>query len=205
MPKLVSIFVCGVQKAGTTSLHAHLSDHCDLSPPGKKELRFFINEDADWSSPDYHWLDTQFSPDDGEKLRFETTPEYIFWPPSISRIHRYNSAAKLIMTFRDPFDRAWSEWCMRYSRGEETLPFSSAIREGRKRLIGLSPLALETRIWSYIERGLYAEQVERVLKYFPREQVLFLRAEDLRRPCSFPRAHSQFFWNIELPRYRPET
>lgn len=180
MAKLVSIFVCGVQKAGTTSLHAHLCEHPDLSPPRKKELRFFINEETDWSAPDYNWLETQYSPDDGEKLRFESTPEYVFWPPSISRIYRYNSAAKLIITFRDPFDRAWSEWCMRYARAEETLPFSSAIREGRKRLIGLSPLAPETRIWSYIERGLYAEQVKRVLTYFPREQVLFLRAEDVR-------------------------
>jgi len=33
--------------------------------------------------------------------------------------------------------------------------------------------------WSYLSRSRYAEQVERWLSQFPREQMLFLKAEDL--------------------------
>jgi hypothetical protein len=44
---------------------------------------------------------------------------------------------------------------------------------------GLPPLARERRIYTYVERGLYAEQTRRVLMHFPPQQVLFLRSQDL--------------------------
>ncbi len=180
MSKLVSIFGCGVQKGGTTSLYGHFCEHPALSPPSLKEIHFFDDESRDWTSPDYVALDSFFSSDDGERLRFEITPIYTFWPPSIERIRVYNPAARLIFLFRDPFDRAWSQWRMEYARGDEPLPFAEAIREGRRRMDGLSAFAPERRVHSYIERGLYSEQVRRALAHFPREQLLFLRSEDLR-------------------------
>lgn len=179
MGKLVSIFVCGVQKGGTTSLHAYFCEHPSLSPPSRKEVHFFDDETRDWAAPDYTGLDTFFVADDGDRLRFEITPIYSFWPPSIERIHAYNPAAKLILLFRDPFERAWSQWCMEYARDDETLPFAEAIREGRGRMHGLPQLARERRVYSYIERGLYAEQARRALAHFPHKQVLFLRSQDL--------------------------
>ena len=145
----------------------------------RKELHFFDDETKDWGAPDYRALDLVFPSDDGDRLRFDITPIYGFWPPSIERIHAHNPAAKLIFLFRDPFERAWSHWCMEYGRGNETLPFAEAIREGRKRMDGLPPLARERRVYTYIERGLYSEQIQRALDHFPREQLLFLRAEDL--------------------------
>jgi hypothetical protein len=179
MGKPISIFICGVQKGGTTSLYSHLREHPALSAPSTKELHFFDDEGRDWSRPDYGVVDAYFASDDGDRNRFEATPIYCFWPPSIERIHAYNSAAKLIFLFRDPFERAWSQWQMEYARGDETVPFSVAIREGRHRLDGLSVLAPERRVFSYIERGFYAEQVIRVLRYFTRDQTLFLRSQDL--------------------------
>jgi hypothetical protein len=177
--KSVSIFVCGIQKAGTTSLYAHFCEHPALSPPSRKETHFFDDEEHDWVEPNYAALDDFFSPDDGDRLRFDATPIYGFWPPSIARIHAYNPAAKLIFLFRDPFERAWSQWCMEYARGDEELPFAVAIREGRRRMEGLPLLAAERRVYSYIERGLCAEQVRRVLVHFPLKQILFLRSKDL--------------------------
>ncbi len=178
--KLVSIFVCGVQKGGTTSIHAHFCKHPELSPPTTKETHFFDKEARDWAMPTYTELDQFFTHDDGKRRRFDITPIYTFWPPSIPRIRDYNPAAKLIFIFRDPFERAYSQWCMEYARAAETLPFAEAIREGRARMEGLPPLAPERRVYTYVERGLYADQVKRAQSNFPREQLLFLRSEDLR-------------------------
>lgn len=177
--KLVSIFVCGVQKGGTTSLFAHFCEHPSLSAPSRKELHFFDDESVDWSRPDYSLLDSFFSSDDEGRLRFDITPIYGFWPPSLDRIRAYNPFAKLIFLFRDPSDRAWSQWLMEHARGDEILPFAEAIRAGRKRMAKMPPLAPSRRIYSYIERGFYAGQVRRALKLFPRKQVLFLRSQDL--------------------------
>ena len=180
MHKLISVFVCGVQKGGTTSLHAHFCEHPRLSRPHRKELHFFDDETRDWGVPNYTALDSSFHADDGDRLRFEITPIYSFWPPSIERIRSYNPAAKLVFLFRDPFERAWSQWRHEYTLGNETLPFAEAIRGGRSRMEGLPTLARERRVYSYVERGLYGEQVQRVLAHFPREQALFLRSADLR-------------------------
>jgi hypothetical protein len=68
---------------------------------------------------------------------------------------------------------------MEYARGYEKLTFSEAIREGRRRTINSPPLGSDRRIYSYVERGFYTQQVCRVLEHFPREQVLFLRSQDL--------------------------
>jgi hypothetical protein len=177
--KPISIFVCGVQKGGTASLSAHLREHPELSPPCRKEVHFFDDENSDWANPDYLTLDSYFMKEDGERQRFDVTPIYCFWPPSMERIRAYNPAAKLIFLFRDPFERAWSQWQMEYARSDETLPFAVAIREGRRRLDAVPLLARERRIYSYIERGFYAEQVLRVQSYFARDQLLFVRSQDL--------------------------
>ncbi len=180
MHKLLQMIVCGVQRAGTTSLFSHLASHPQLSPPRRKELHFFDNETIDWSDPDYGIIDKYFPEEDGDRMRFEVTPIYSFWFRSLERIRVYNPAARLIFMFRDPYERAVSHWVKEYSRGTEYLSFSAAIRNEQKRLAVVPPLARERRIFSYLERGLYAKQARRALELFPREQLLFLRSGDLR-------------------------
>lgn len=202
MSKPISVFVCGVQKGGTTSLFAYFCEHSALSAPSRKELHFFDDETHDWSSSDHSVLDAFFSTNDGDRLRFDITPIYGFWPPSMGRIRTYNPFARLIFLFRDPFDRAWSQWCMEYARGHEKLLFSEAIREGRRRMINSPPLGPDRRVYSYVERGFYTQQVRRALEHFPREQVLFLRSQDLldRHPAALARI-AEF---LDIPPF-PET
>lgn len=176
----ISIFVCGSQKGGTTSLFEYLREHPGLQSPDRKELHFFDDEAIDWANPDYVRLHGFFAdPADG-RLRFDITPIYGFWPNALERIAAYNPHAKLIFLFRDPYERAVSHWAMEFGRGSENLDFSYAIREGRARLDGLPRNADPWRVFTYLERGRYGEQVERALRFFPRERLLFLRSEDLR-------------------------
>lgn len=179
MTRKIDVFGCGVQKGGTTSLFGYLKQHPALSAPCRKELHVFDDETMDWRSPDYGPIDHCFAAVD-DAIRFEITPIYCFWPPAIPRIKAYNPEARLIFLFRDPFDRAWSQWCMEYARGWETLPFDIAIRQGRGRLAGLAPTDPPQRIFTYLERGCYGAQVQRALANFPPAQMLFLRSEDLR-------------------------
>nr|WP_278254253.1 sulfotransferase [Sphingobium sp. BYY-5] len=117
-------------------------------------------------------------------MRFEVTPAYSFWPQSMDRLQRYNPDARIILLFRDPFERAWSHWCMQYARGKETLSFASAIRTERHRLEGLPPDAVERRYFSYVGRGRYGSQLRRILALFPRDQLLLLTAEAFARDQS---------------------
>lgn len=182
---IVDVIVGGVQKAGTTSLAHYLTEHPGLLSPTRKETHFFDNESIDWDCPDYSSFHAFFPAYDGTRRAFEATPAYIFWPPALERIRVYNPGARLIFLFRDPIERAWSQWCMQYAQGRERFAFHVAIRQGRLRLRGIAESDRARRQYchyryGYVERGFYARQVCLLLEIFPKSQVLFLRSRDLK-------------------------
>lgn len=179
-PRL-GFMVGGVQKAGTTSLFGYLIQHPQMATPSVKEAHFFDDEAQNWSEPDYSRLESLFTEDIRIRIGFDVTPIYLFWPHSLERIKRYNPGIKLIFIFRDPIERAWSQWRMETDRQAEHLPFHLAIRQGRWRLKGLDPTDPAWRVYSYVERGFYARQLRRLFALFPRENVLLLRSLDLLR------------------------
>jgi hypothetical protein len=192
----VSFIVAGVQKGGTTALFDYLADAPGISCSRVKEVHFFDDEAQAWPNPDYEAYHAQFAAFDG-RPRGEATPIYLDWPNSLERIAAYNPAIRLIVVLRDPVQRAWSHWRMEYARGAETQPFAWCVRQGRQRLFDAEPWGFH-RDLSYVERGFYGEQMARLLGLFPREQVLVLRAEDLRGDPASALARVRGFLGVGL-------
>jgi hypothetical protein len=182
-PERICFLIAGAQKGGTSALFDYLGEEPGLLLSREKEVHFFDDEDQDWARPDYGGYHASF-PGAVGRLRGEATPIYLYWPNSLERIAAYNPAMKLIVLLREPVARAWSHWKMEYARGVETKPFAWCIREGRARLFDADPSGAAPwgfhREFSYVERGFYGEQIERLLGLFPREQLLVLRSQDLR-------------------------
>jgi hypothetical protein len=176
---LVNLFVVGIQKSGTTTLGSFLAEHPELLRGDAQEIHFFDDEDVDWDEPNYDHFHERFPMRTSPGAPFDVSPIYFFWPPAMPRIRSYNPDAQMVILFRDPIERGWSHWRMEAARGREHLPFSEAIREGRARLPADKPTAPEWRVASYVERGFYAQQLERALGLFPREQLLFLKTSGL--------------------------
>jgi len=175
----IEFLIAGVQKGGTSALFEYLREMPGLQLPDVKEVHFFDDETIDWSRPNYGCYHAHFTQDG--RMWGEATPIYSYWPNALERIAAYNPAMRLILLFRDPVQRAWSHWKMEYAKGKETEPFAWCIREGRARVAAGDPAAPgHHRVFSYVERGFYAGQVERALELFPREQCLFLNSERLR-------------------------
>jgi glycosyltransferase involved in cell wall biosynthesis len=193
----VGFLVGGVQKGGTTALFRYLQDVPSLAMAPVKEAHFFDDECEDWSDPSYAHYHAMF-PDWDQRLRGEVTPSYLYWPNCLERIARYNPAMKLAFVFRDPVERAWSQWKMEYARGWETEPFARAIREGRARVDSPEAPGFH-RVFSYVERGFYGRQLKRVYELFPKEQVLVLLSEDLDRRPDETLARLCGFLGVESP------
>ena len=191
----VNFLIIGVQKGGTTALYDYLADYGDVALSRVKEVHFFDDETVDWSAPDYAAYHANF-PAAGGRPCGEATPIYIYWRDALARIRTYNPAMRLILLLRDPVQRAWSHWRMEYARGAEREPFAWCVREGRQRLFAAEPWGWH-REFSYVERGFYGEQLEQLFGLFPREQVLLLRAEDLRADPAPPLAAARRF--LQLP------
>lgn len=174
----VDFVVVGVQKGGTSALFHFLSQHPGIAVPRHKELHFFDDDRRGWDRPSYADYHRHFGAcPDG--LRGEATPSYIWWPNALERLARYNPEMRIIALFRDPVTRAHAHWRMNRCRGHEPLDFSAAIRAGLCRIALDLDMGQALRRFSYLDRGFYAAQVERLFALFPREQVLLLRQDDL--------------------------
>ncbi|MEM8694754.1 MAG: sulfotransferase [Pseudomonadota bacterium] len=175
----VDFLIIGAQKAGTTALNTFLKPHPDIFLHKRlKELHFF-DKDArtDWATPDYALYERFFAGKRPGQRAGEATPIYAFWPPAAERIARYNPDMRLIMCLRNPAERAFSHWQMGRQRRQEWLSFSDAIRTGRHRiLIG----GLSFNRFSYVERGFYGEQIARLHRHFPAEQLLVMTHDTMR-------------------------
>jgi len=175
----VDFVICGTQKGGTSALDAYLRDHPQICMADNKEVHFFDNEKYFQNSTvDYSIYHSAFSPKPWHKVIGEATPIYMYWYDAPRRMYEYNSSLKLIVILRNPIERAYSHWNMEQSRNAETLSFWDAIQNESERC--REALPYQHRVYSYIDRGFYLQQLRRLWTFFPKEQVLILRNEELR-------------------------
>lgn len=174
----LDFIVAGAQKCGTTALHYQLQKHPQIAMPDKEELHFFDDEELFGKDISYEKLHEHFRPSSRAVVAGELTPIYLYWRPAMERIWNYRKGLKLIILLRDPVERAFSHWNMQREREFETLDFLDAIKAEEERQRKVAPL--QSRRFSYVARGLYAEQLERVFQFFPRYLVKVVRHEDMR-------------------------
>ncbi len=163
----------GAQKCGTSALFKYLARHPEIGLGRTKEVHFF-DYDRNFKRLFFKYKKYHAYFDFGEegKKRFgEVTPIYIYWKPALERIKEYNPAIKLILILRNPKERAFSHWNMDTSRNWEDRDFYTCITE--------EPLnGKQHRVKSYIRRGMYVEQLQRLFSLFDKEQVLILKYEN---------------------------
>ena len=184
----LDFIIAGAQKAGTTALSDFLETHPKIKMPHQDELhrivqpaRHFFDEEQRFAQKeiDYTPLHRGCVKKDDSILLGSCTPIYMYWKPAPERIWHYNDKIKLLMLLRDPSKRAFSHWNMQRDRNLENLEFLAAVEEEKNRAREAAPLQL--RKFSYVDRGFYGEQVERVFQSFPREQVHIIKFEEFRR------------------------
>ena len=178
----ISFAIVGVQKAGTSSLYSMLVKHPQVAGGPQKELRFFM-EPRDWDDPDYS---SYRRPARGRQtVAGDATPGYLFYPGALERIHGYDPGMRLLASFRDPIERAFSHWSMERRRNDDYPDLPEAIeRYGADGLPEPPPAdALPTPLLrgSPFARGLYGAQLERALALFPAEQWLLVEFRALLR------------------------
>jgi len=175
----VDFIVCGTQKGGTTALNAYFKEHAEICMACIKEVHYF-DRDKYFANgkPNYAKYHSFFAPNKSHTIIGEATPIYMYWEQAPKRIFDYRPDIKIILILRNPIERAYSHWNMERSNKKDSLSFSEAIRNESQRCKEAHPS--QHRLFSYIDRGHYLDQIKRIWKYFPKEQVLILKNEDLK-------------------------
>jgi len=192
---LPDFLIIGAKRSGTTTLFRSLQSHPDVlglfpASQDKKSPHYF---DLDYQQGE-RWYRSFFptererrKPDGTERISGEASPYYLFHPLAPARIAAAVPDARLVVLLRNPVDRAFSHHWDRVKNGIEDLSFEEAIAAEDERLAGEQERLVQDAAYrshayehfSYVRRGRYAEQLERVFAGTPRGRVLVLRSEDL--------------------------
>jgi hypothetical protein len=190
--------IIGAHKSGTTSLYNYLIQHPGVMAALRKEVHFF--DKFYWRRGLWYracfptvWEKARRSRQLGYTCRTgEATPYYLYHPDIPRRVKRHVPQARLIVVLRDPVERAFSHYRVNVKTGRETVSFEEALDREEDRLRGeteklqrnpyyYSPAHMR---YSYLGRGVYVDQLQNWLRFFPREQMLILNSQGLRNDTS---------------------
>ena len=175
-----SFFVVGAPRCGTTALCQYLGQHPELYIPYVKEPHFFgsdLSTRRGFSTVD-EYLEL-FEQARGMRSG-EGSTWYLYSKRAAQEIFDFDPEAKIIVMLREPVQMLQSWHGHAVLRGHEDIyDFAAALdaeadRRQGKRLPKGSPI--EKLLYS--EVPLYADQLERYLKVFPREQVKVIVYDD---------------------------
>lgn len=174
--RLPDFVIIGAQRGGTTSLYQYLTAHPDVGPAFRKEVHYFER----FHDKGLDWYLSHFPVRGEVPIVGEASPNYLIHPDAPERALGVVPHARLIALLRNPVDRAYSHYQMKVKRGIEPLSFEDALDKERERLSGSDdPASPAWRHYSYVERGLYVDQLQRWMAVFPREQFMIIKSEDL--------------------------
>jgi hypothetical protein len=157
--RLPNFLYVGPDKAGSSWLHEVLLKHPDVYLTPAKDLYYFDR----YYDRGTAWYADQFRDAREEKIVGEVCQDYLFHPDAAARIDETLGPVRIMVSLRDPVERAWSSYLYMRKHGIGPDTFSEALRS-RPELL---------------EHGRYATGLERFLERFPRELVHVALFDDL--------------------------
>ena len=183
---LPDFIISGTVRSGTTSLYYNICEHPSVLPASYDEIGYFDSN--------YHlginWYRSMFPTEKEMKqvkketnfaITGEDTPFYFWKKEAAERIFQDIPNSKIIIIFRNPVDRAYSNYNLGIRKKTESLSFEDAIDEEMNFLKTHSFRDAVDRRRSYLSKGLYENQIKIWLDNFPREQIHILCTEDMKK------------------------
>ncbi len=162
---LPNYLIIGTARGGTTWLAKNLMLHPEIFMHNRKELHFFerdYDKGIDWYEEKFNNVNESI------KVVGEGTPAYLYNEHVSELIKEHMPNVKLIVSLRDPVERAYSHYQYRE----------------RERQSENQPLSFEQKIEatpSLIETGLYARKLQKYYDLFPKENILIILYDELKK------------------------
>jgi hypothetical protein len=179
MDRWPNLFIVGAPKAGTTSLYAYLCNVPGIYMSPIKEPNYFsISLIPDGNCIAKPIRDTSqylrlFHRAKDAQLLGEASPTYLADPEAPKLIHQMSPQAHIIISLRDPVERAFSHYLMMVSQGHTVLSFQEELQKS------LRPDAYYGKWYLPLDFGLYHESIQRYLNLFGARNVTILIFEEL--------------------------
>jgi len=200
-----NFFIVGAGKSGTTSLYAYLKDTPGIYMSAEKEPRYFHEHNVDvyLARPEMRISNKTkylklFQNAKNEKVIGEASPSYLRDPETPKLIHNVVPDAKIIILLRDPVERAFSNYLMRRSNGQEKRTFHDMI------LDSLDNRKKDDKEYNLsLDPGLYVNQVKRYLDMFGTKNVRIWTFEEfIEKPKKIVKDILEF---LEIDSHPPDS
>jgi hypothetical protein len=171
-------YIVGAARAGTTSLWQYLNQHPLIFMPSDvvyKEPAYFADLYGIKSLEKYLSLFTEANP---EQIIGEASTAYLAAPESPRRLYSATPHAKIIISLRNPSERAYSLYNWMAKEGYEWInTFELALMEETKRekadsFRNYNPENYYNYL--YYQSGLYSDQIARYQELFAQENIHFI-------------------------------
>ncbi len=186
---LPDFIIIGTARSGSTSLYYNICQHPCVLSAAYDELGYFDSNfhlGLNWYRSLFPTLFSKWLVKRKKQYAItgEDTPFYIWSPLVARRILKIIPNVKLIVLFRNPVDRAYSNYHLGVRAGSENLSFEDAIQIEIKKLDESNnkfeqDVEKYTIPRSYISKGFYSNQLKIWLELFSPEQLIIVSTEDL--------------------------
>ncbi len=170
--KPIDLIIIGAQKAGTTSLNRYLSEHPEICTHKRIEFRYFIDE-KEYKQGYEKIFKKYYSHCNTKNKIIAKNIEIMYSLQALKRLCKHNPNIKLVLTLRNPVDRAYSAWLYERRKGRETKTFEEAIN--------IDKLHSTNDISQYIDKSLYYKHLLNVLNFFDKKQIMIILFEDFKK------------------------
>ena len=189
-----NLFIVGQPKSGTTALHKFLGQHPEIFMSSIKEPHYFCSDFHDESDQYYNtrrFFDFReeseylqlFAKVKGEKIRGESSTNYLYSQIAASKIHQFNPEAKIIIVLREPAKFLYSLHSHYVKFTEENEPeflTALALETERKQEKSTSSRVISPSYLYYSQRVQYFQQVKRYYDVFNPDQIKVVIFEEFK-------------------------
>lgn len=187
-----NFLIIGERRSGTTSLARWIECHPEIFLHPQMDIGYFVDKELvgskNWKMgpADYSKWEGEHSKEEylsyfeqveDQKAIGEKSADYLFLEPCHQRIKEYLPNIKLVITLRDPLERAWSMYWNEVGKGRETLSFEAAVEQEAERVAN-SDYARDHL--SYVSRGFYDQSLKTLLKTFSKDQIHVFILEEVK-------------------------
>ncbi|QLH04006.1 sulfotransferase [Nitrosopumilus oxyclinae] len=186
---LPDFLIIGAAKSGTSSLYEYLNQHPSILPCVVKEPNYFTayyNRGLDWYKSCFPFKAKRFFCPEKKFLTGEATARYYWYPFAPERVKQLLPNCKIILLLRNPVERSYSHYKMRYKNKIIDQTFEQEILDEPKRIEGEWDKMLNDENYfsfkfnsnGYLTKGLYINYITKWFELFPKKQILVIKAED---------------------------
>ena len=193
--RIIDFIIMGTQKGGTTALAHNIGKHPDIyldknEDPAVSEVHFF---DINWYRGK-EWYKKQFNY--SKKMVGEKTPDLMYLDYTFPLIQSLNPYVKIIIILRDPIERAYSAWKHEVKHYGENRTFENSINDELNNRMHDNK-TFYTAQKHYLQRGLYYKQIQNILKWFSRDNLLILLDDEVKKNMEYEYNKVYTFLNLK--------